>query len=93
MLIHSYHVDSKFLSKLGHDRLWVRPILTTVTGVAKRFWTGMLMAVGRIHEPQIWKTQDRSGQPSWSAYDPSTRKTVENLTEDEMRIWLEKRYA
>lgn len=43
-------------------------------------------------ELKIWQTRDWQGQIWWHAFDPKTGHSTYVATEDEMRVWLEKRY-
>ena len=43
-------------------------------------------------DPQIWTTKNRNGQVQWNAYDPMTQQSINFLTEDDLRIWLENRH-
>lgn len=49
-----------------------------------RFFTGQT-------EPRIWQ-RTRQGQPTWFAHDPITNRTRQFTTEQDVRLWLEKRY-
>jgi hypothetical protein len=93
MLIHSYHIDGKSAAQLGHERPWLRTVLATLTLRVKRFWTEILTELGQTQEPHVWQTTGRQGQIHWCVYDPNTGDTLEQLTEQEVRIWLEKRYS
>ena len=35
---------------------------------------------------------DRQGQTLWSAYDPATGRSIDQLSTEEMRSWLEERH-
>lgn len=43
-------------------------------------------------EPTVWQSKQQKKQEKWSAYNPVSGKTVHNLSETEMRVWLEKHY-
>ncbi|NJN86541.1 MAG: hypothetical protein HC881_09795 [Leptolyngbyaceae cyanobacterium SL_7_1] len=43
-------------------------------------------------EPHVWTTHDRTGRTHWKAYDPTTNQSVDWLSEEDLRIWLEKRH-
>lgn len=43
-------------------------------------------------EPKLWLSFDRQGNCYWNAYDPQSNRYARNLSEAEMRIWLEERY-
>lgn len=44
-------------------------------------------------EPRVWQTQDLSGQMFWNATDPVTGQSIKSVSADELRIWIEERYA
>ncbi|MEL6352718.1 MAG: hypothetical protein AAFR58_13215 [Cyanobacteria bacterium J06627_28] len=43
-------------------------------------------------EPVLWKSTDSQSQEVWSAYEESSGKRIQNLSEADMRIWLENRH-
>ncbi|SKB15845.1 hypothetical protein PL11201_80155 [Planktothrix sp. PCC 11201] len=43
-------------------------------------------------EPKIWQKKDAKGNRIWQIYDPVTGHKARFDTEQEVRIWLEKRY-
>ena len=43
-------------------------------------------------EPQVWQTTDANGNQWWSAHDPATGRSLYNVSEREMRAWIEQRY-
>ncbi|HEY9866448.1 MAG TPA: hypothetical protein V6D21_19910 [Candidatus Obscuribacterales bacterium] len=43
-------------------------------------------------EPKIWQKKDAEGNIIWQTYDPVTGDQARFDTEQEVRIWLEKRY-
>ncbi|WRH67036.1 MAG: hypothetical protein RSE13_00635 [Planktothrix sp. GU0601_MAG3] len=43
-------------------------------------------------EPKIWQKKDADGNIIWQTYDPVTGYQARFDTEQEVRIWLEKRY-
>ncbi|MGI0484664.1 hypothetical protein ACN4EK_04445 [Pantanalinema rosaneae CENA516] len=57
---------------------------------AWQFLTNLLMVRSEL---QIIQTPDRTGQLWWYIYDPSTGQTAWLESEDEVRIWIEKRYS
>jgi hypothetical protein len=54
-------------------------------------WQRFLASWHRRDELQIWQNCDRLGQLRWSAYDPQTGKRINQVSETEMRAWLEQR--
>ena len=51
-----------------------------------------LQALVRPTEPRIWHTRDGVGNVWWSAYDPATNRIIQNVSEEQIRVWLEQRY-
>ncbi|MBD2459507.1 hypothetical protein H6G89_00480 [Oscillatoria sp. FACHB-1407] len=43
-------------------------------------------------EPHVWQERDRHGNLTWRIYEPSTNRSATFASEEEVRIWLEKRY-
>lgn len=43
-------------------------------------------------EPVLWKSTDSQSREVWSAYEESSGKRIQNLSETDMRIWLENRH-
>jgi hypothetical protein len=56
-----------------------------------QLWQRVLAYLSTSSEPYVWQTE-KNGQPVWNAYDPITHQTVERITADEMRSWLEERH-
>ncbi|NJO42316.1 MAG: hypothetical protein HC865_17235 [Cyanobacteria bacterium RU_5_0] len=44
-------------------------------------------------EPRVWKKHDRYGNVYWRTYDPATDRLAWFDTEEEVRRWIEERYA
>ncbi|WP_413160291.1 hypothetical protein ACL6C3_17670 [Capilliphycus salinus ALCB114379] len=43
-------------------------------------------------EPKIWQTQTKTGDLIWHIYDPITGKTEQFISDQDVRIWIEKQY-
>lgn len=43
-------------------------------------------------EPKIWQKCDRRGNSYWLVRDPVTGRSAHFASEQEVRVWLEKRY-
>lgn len=41
---------------------------------------------------RVWYSCDRQGKIWWSAYDPNTRQFINQVSEEQIRIWIERRY-
>ena len=56
-------------------------------------WQGLLnFLTNSGDEPRIWLSHTASGEPRWHAYDPTTGRRLYAATENEVLVWLEKRY-
>ncbi len=55
-------------------------------------WQHVLTHFYVSSEPRIWQTEDSLGRTAWSAYDPTTKRSIEQVSAPELRIWLEERY-
>ena len=51
-----------------------------------------LQAFVRPAEPQVWQTLDTAGNVWWSACDPATNRVIQDVSEEQIRVWLEQRY-
>jgi hypothetical protein len=43
-------------------------------------------------EPRVWRTEDSLGRTAWSAYDPTTGRSIEHVSVQDLRVWLEERH-
>lgn len=57
-----------------------------------RAWQMLKAMLLNPMELQVWQRRDRNGNIGWHAYDPITRRSVHDLSEAEMRIWIEQNY-
>lgn len=55
-------------------------------------WSQMLAHLSPSSEPHVWATQDATGRTLWNAYDPITGRSLRQVSDEEMRIWLEERH-
>jgi hypothetical protein len=61
------------------------------TGV-KQFLQDFLAFLSGSEEPRIWIRRDRNGNKVYHAYDPVNNSSFSNISETELRSWLEERY-
>lgn len=47
----------------------------------------------RPNEVRVWQVSDRQGEICWKAYDPYSNATSYLSSENDLRVWLEQRYA
>ncbi|HEY9646183.1 MAG TPA: hypothetical protein V6C88_07435 [Chroococcidiopsis sp.] len=55
-------------------------------------WQTAIAHLSATDEPHVWRTEDANGQTLWHAYDPKTDQALNDVSEAEMRIWLEERH-
>lgn len=41
------------------------------------------------HRPHVWQQRDRFGTLQWCAHDSMTGRSIQCVSEDEVRVWLE----
>jgi hypothetical protein len=58
----------------------------------KDIWQRAIAYLETSSEPRVWQTRDVSGQTVWSAYDPIRKRSIEQVSVQEMRAWLEERH-
>ncbi|HEY9627873.1 MAG TPA: hypothetical protein V6C84_11275 [Coleofasciculaceae cyanobacterium] len=51
-------------------------------------WKKTIAFLNTSSEPRVWPSQE-AGQVTWNAYDPSTRISIEQVSVQELRVWLE----
>jgi hypothetical protein len=56
------------------------------------WWQSLLAYSSASSEPHVWQTEDSTGQTVWNAYDPLRRQLIEQVSTQEMLIWLEERH-
>ena len=71
-------------------KAWWQSLISPV--LQKRFWTYLLNLTTGSSGPIIEKRCDRKGQTYYTIYDPVTEQHSTQLSEAEVRIWLEQRY-
>jgi hypothetical protein len=65
---------------------------TSFVGFVNNLWQEAIARLQVTSEPRIWTVQDRQGNLHWKAFDPTTQRVVDCLTENDLRIWLEERH-
>ena len=58
----------------------------------KHIWESFVTLMSKESEPRVWCTCDRVGNTWWSAYDPVTGQATNEVSEAEIRSWIERRY-
>ncbi|MBD1997644.1 hypothetical protein H6G00_13570 [Leptolyngbya sp. FACHB-541] len=55
-------------------------------------WRTMLAHLKVSSEPQVWQTRNTAGEIVWNAYNPATGQSLDQVSEQEVRAWLEERH-
>lgn len=66
----------------------VRSFRSEVTEI----WQAIVAHLEATSEPRVWQTQDQSGREEWNAYDPASHQTLRQVSEQDLRVWLEERH-
>ncbi|MGF1481334.1 MAG: hypothetical protein ACFB4I_17935 [Cyanophyceae cyanobacterium] len=80
---------NKRLETRSRARLRKRQSLRLTLGT---IWQGLIAALVKPPELQVWCTTDRHGRLWWNAYDPHTGRSLTRVSEEQMRVWLEQRH-
>ncbi|HEY9737940.1 MAG TPA: hypothetical protein V6D06_16725 [Trichocoleus sp.] len=88
------------IDKLEYQRLELiipakanHPVEQLISRLLKFVGLFLKQRLWQSQEVQVWCTYDRQGNQWWSAYDRASGHSVNLLSEDEMRRWLEQRYS
>lgn len=52
----------------------------------------LLSKLNASSDPHVWEARSAAGETTWSAKDPISGRAIFNVSEAEMRAWLESRY-
>jgi hypothetical protein len=69
-----------------------RPVSQLIAKALKTAWQWLTQSLFASQEVKVWCTADPQGNLSWSALDPISGRSVNGLSEDQMRVWLEQRH-
>ncbi len=76
--------------RLGYAAELVRQRLTAVlSNLLQAVVTSMTNSSNLL----VWPSKDATGQTVWNADDRTTGKVIRDISESEMRVWLERRYS
>lgn len=53
------------------------------------FWHGWLASLDVSTEPRVWSTRNSQKEITWNAYDPMTGHGIYQVTDYDLRVWLE----
>jgi hypothetical protein len=57
-----------------------------------RGWQALFHSIVRPSDLTVWCSQDASGIIWWSAHDAVTGLSIDHVSEDQIRVWIEQRY-
>lgn len=82
---HCFNLNTTDLDKIEKFTLWqvIWDILNQPIHFPKLFSS---------HEPYVWTSSNHFGQLIWHIFDPKTGNTLELDSEEQVLVWLEKRY-
>lgn len=58
----------------------------------KKLWDYLLEYLTDSSQLRVWYTCDPEGKIWWSAYNPTTKQSINKVSEEQIRIWIERRY-
>ena len=64
---------------------------TSLRARIQRIWQFMT-TTSRDWEPRVWCNYDYMGNIYWSAFDPVTGRAINQVSESEIRVWIEQRH-
>ncbi|WP_050765758.1 hypothetical protein [Synechococcus sp. PCC 7335] len=74
---------TSYTSNQGQSNLWRQ---------LKNLFSTLLAQMEGTAGPRVWVTRDAAGQTLWNAYDSASGRTIHQVSETELRVWLESRY-
>lgn len=66
----------------------LRSASAKLSGLSNR----LISKLSASSDPYVWETHNAEGEIAWSAEDPLSGRAIFNVSEAEMRVWLEGRY-
>lgn len=54
-------------------------------------WQHAIAYLNASSEPRVWQSQN-DGKAAWNAYDPTTKRSIKQVSMQELRTWLEERH-
>ncbi len=77
---------------LSNEKTKNRKIRLVIISAFKKVLQRLIESLIGSNDLRIWQSCDRSGTTWWHVYDPITGKHSSVASEEELRIWIEKRY-
>lgn len=66
--------------------------LAQIAGSTRQVWHRLMTWLMDSQEIRIRSITTPLGQSLWDIYDPTTQQSIQRLSEEDVRIWLEERY-
>ncbi len=58
----------------------------------ENIWQSLIERLTALPELRVWHTYDNEGNIWWSAHNPKTGRSICQISEEQMRVWIEQRY-
>ena len=55
-------------------------------------WQALLAHFKASSEPHVWQSRNALGEVVWNAHNPMTGQSIDQVSEQEVRAWLEERH-
>jgi hypothetical protein len=55
-------------------------------------WQNLFQPMTHSSELTVWCAQDKFGTMRWSAHDRVTGRSIDGVSEEQIRVWIEQRY-
>jgi hypothetical protein len=67
----------------SQSKLWSR---------LENLWQFLARRLTDSPQLRVWHTYDDQGNIWWSAYNPKTGQSIHQISEEQIRVWIEQRY-
>jgi hypothetical protein len=84
----SNYSNLEFMSQSNSSNKKSTPFLQKLS----QLWDAMVETILRQDQPKIYAKQNQFGDTYWKIYDPFSQSSKYFKTEQDVRIWLEKRF-
>lgn len=65
-------------------------LLSGVSRFVQKAWQRWIWTPHTVRDLQVWQRCDRTGSFRWYAYDPKSGQRAKCLSEEQMRVWIER---
>ena len=77
------------LEQIPPKEIKTRFSFSTLWSRLENIWKFLLRYLTESPQLRVWYTCDQEGKIWWSAYDPKTKSSIYQISEEQMRIWIE----